>query len=110
MGSIRGDADIRQITGEIGSINAIVGKVIAETQASGHPQLVESLDDSRERLNEALQHGQELASAGVDTADREWRMWTQTLPPIAFGIAREVKELVQLVDRMATSGGADDFS
>lgn len=109
MGTIRGDADIRQITGEIASINAIVGKVIEETQASGQAQLVEHLDDSRQRLNDASQHGQNMASSGVDTGDREWRMWTQTLPPIAFEIAREVKELVQRVDRLAT-GGADDFS
>jgi hypothetical protein len=37
-------------------------------------------------------------------------MWTQTLPPIAFEIARETKELVQRVDQLVLDDGADDFA
>lgn len=72
--------------------------------------MVSRLNECRERLLEANYRGQEIAKAGVDTADRDWRMWTQTLPPIAFEIARETKELVQCVGKLVMPGGADDFS
>ncbi|GJC88403.1 uncharacterized protein ColSpa_01908 [Colletotrichum spaethianum] len=67
----------------------------------------------RDRLLEAsergmdIDRGQDVGASGRN--DREWRMWTQTLPPIAFEIARETKELVQRVDRLAGNGD-DDFS
>ena len=69
-----------------------------------------SLAQSNDRLLESGERGQDMANIGVGTADREWHMWTQTLPPIAFEIARETKELVQRVDRLVTSGRPDDFS
>ncbi|ORY70200.1 uncharacterized protein BCR38DRAFT_481346 [Pseudomassariella vexata] len=111
VASIRGDAPIAEINDEINSIADVVGKVVSETEASGHgDDAVDRLSDCRQRLLEAGEHGQDLASRGLDTGDREWRMWTQTLPPIAFELARETKELVQKIDRIAMSGGADDFS
>jgi hypothetical protein len=46
--------------------------------------------------------------------EMEWRVWTQSLPPIAFEIARETKELVQRVDAIdgghGGEGGERDFS
>jgi hypothetical protein len=109
VGSIRSDASIGQITSEIDSIAAIVGKVVSETEASGNGNMISRLADCRERLLEAGDRGQDMARKGVGTGDREWRMWTQTLPPIAFEIARETKELVQRVDRLVLNNG-DDFS
>lgn len=107
VGVVRGDAHIQQITGEIEAIDAVVGKMIAETHASGNGDLISRLADCKERLLEASDRGRDMANQGVNTDDREWRMWTQTLPPIAFEIAREAKELVQRLDRQ---GGTDDFS
>ncbi|KAH7375686.1 hypothetical protein B0T11DRAFT_11922 [Plectosphaerella cucumerina] len=107
VGSIRGDADINQITAEIRGIVAVVGKVVSEADAAGNGDLTLRLATCRERLIEASHRGEELASSG--TSDRDWRMWTQTLPPIAFEVARETKELVQRVDRLVMNGD-DDFA
>lgn len=107
VGSIRGDADIREITTQISSINAVVGKVIARAQTNGHGRMVVRLGECRERLLEAGDTGRDLAQNGVQPGERDWKMWSQTLPPIAFEIARETKDLVQEVGQLA---GGDDFS
>lgn len=111
VGSIRSDADIQQISDEINSIAGVVGKVVSETEANGNgDEMLGRLADCRQRLIEAGERGQDLAADGKGPGDREWRMWTQILPPIAFEIARETKELVQRIDRLVMSNGADDFS
>ncbi|CCF46718.1 hypothetical protein CH063_03934 [Colletotrichum higginsianum] len=113
VGSIRSDASINQITSEIGGIVQVVDKVISETEASGNGGMIARLVACRDRLLEAgergmdIDRGQDVGASGRN--DREWRMWTQTLPPIAFEIARETKELVQRVDRLVGNGD-DDFS
>ncbi|KAL1882258.1 component of the polarisome [Diaporthe australafricana] len=108
VGLIRGAADISRIEPLIRSIVETVGKVISETDASGNGDMIGRLADSQQRLMEAGERGQELAADGKDERDREWRMWTQTLPPIAFEIARETKELVQRVGQLVST--RDDFS
>jgi hypothetical protein len=116
---IRNDADINQVSEEINTIVEVVGQVIAETTAAAGPsgaQEVKRLASCRERLMEAGKRGLELAgdNNNNDTkSSREWRMWTQTLPPIAFELARETKELVQRVDQLQITGlddGVDDFA
>jgi hypothetical protein len=110
---IRDDANINQITEEINVITDVVGQVTRETETLGPngAELVKRLAACRERLMEAGKRGLDLAAGGSDGQSREWRMWTQTLPPIAFEIARETKELVQRVDRLVLNdAGADDFS
>jgi len=104
---IRGDAGIDQITEDINAIADVVGKVVAETETLGDEgrQLTQRLGVCRERLLEAGDRGVDLAADGKDPGSREWRMWTQTLPPIAFEIARETKEVV-----MRLGSGGDDFS
>lgn len=108
VGSIRGAADINQIDPLIRSIIDTVGRVISETEASGHADMIGRLADSQQRLTEAGSRGQELAADGMGEDDRDWRMWTQMLPPIAFEIARETKELVQRIDQLLAAN--DDFS
>ncbi|KAI2782670.1 hypothetical protein F4815DRAFT_492052 [Daldinia loculata] len=111
VGSIRGDAPIEQISEEITSITDVVGKVVAETEASGNGgDMTDRLAACRQRLLEAGDRGKDLAARGLGHNDRDWRMWTQTLPPIAFEIVRETKELVQQIDRLVMSPTADDFS
>ncbi|KAM0556696.1 hypothetical protein ACHAPJ_005754 [Fusarium lateritium] len=110
VNTIRGDAEMRQITGEIGAINAIVSRIISETQAYGFGEMATQLAHCRARLLESADQGQDMANIGMDTNSHEWRMWVQTLPPIAFGLARESKELVQQVDDLARPGRPDDFS
>lgn len=111
VGSVRSDAPIDQITDEIGQIANVVGKVIVETEASGNGGAsISQLTACLERLQEAGDQGEDLAADGKGPGDPEWRMWTQTLPPIAFEIARESKELIQRVDQLVNSHGGDDFS
>jgi hypothetical protein len=109
---VRGDAGIEQVSEEISVITDVVEQVTAETTrtAPGGPQrgaeMVRRLADCRERLVEAGMRGRELAEGG--SGGKEWKMWTQTLPPIAFEIAREMKELVARVERLGRD--EDDFS
>ncbi|KAK4190472.1 protein SPA2 [Podospora australis] len=111
---IRNDADINQVTEEINTIVDVVGQVVQETESTGSNgvELVRRLSACRDRLMEAGKRGLDLAADGKDSKSREWRMWTQTLPPIAFEIARETKELVQRVDQLVIDDGssADDFA
>ncbi|KAI1870954.1 hypothetical protein JX265_005994 [Neoarthrinium moseri] len=110
VASIRGDAPITQINEEITQIAEIVGKIVLETEGtSSGGDMVGRLNSCQQRLLEAGAHGQDLASRGLGAGDREWRMWTQTLPPIAFEIARETKDLVERIGRMVMNDG-DDFS
>ncbi|KAI1374330.1 hypothetical protein F4677DRAFT_176564 [Hypoxylon crocopeplum] len=111
VGSIRGDAPIQQINEEITSIADVVGKVVGQTEAYGNGgDMTDRLSTCRQRLLEAGDQGKDLAARGLGESDREWRMWTQTLPPIAFEIVRETKELVQRIDRLVMSPTAEDFS
>ncbi|KAI5865692.1 hypothetical protein GGS23DRAFT_350738 [Durotheca rogersii] len=111
VSSIRSDAPIQQINEQITSIADIVERVVEETESCGNPGgMVERLSSCRERILEAGDQGKDLSARGLGESDREWRMWTQTLPPIAFEIVREVKELVKRVDRLVMSPTADDFS
>lgn len=110
VAAIRSEEGIERLMDEINRVATVVDKIVAETERSGNGNLVQGLQDSRERLLEAGDHGRELANVGPGPGTREWRMWMQTLPPIAFGIARDSKELVQQVDRLVLPNGADDFS
>ncbi|KAK4091982.1 hypothetical protein Purlil1_3821 [Purpureocillium lilacinum] len=104
--SVRNDSDVGQINNQVDSIAVIVGKVISETNKNGYRGHAAQLNDCRDRLLEAMERGRDLASSGVDRDGRDWRMWAQTLPPIAFELARETKELVQSIG--SVSGREDD--
>jgi hypothetical protein len=73
------------------------GNAELRNQAKG---IVKKLGDCRAKAKEAEEKGRKIADMGDDDArgEMEWRMWTQSLPPLAFEIAREIKELVRRVD------------
>jgi hypothetical protein len=84
------------------------GNVELRTQADG---IVKKLSGCRTKLIEAAGKGRKIADMGDENDSRsemEWRMWTQSLPPIAFEIARETKELVQRVDAIDGANRGDD--
>ncbi|CAJ2500721.1 Uu.00g035740.m01.CDS01 [Anthostomella pinea] len=111
VGSIRGNAPIQEINDQIDSIAEVVGTVVSVTVSSGNDgEMLDRLTSCRQRLLEAGDHGNNLADRGLGDTDREWRMWTQTLPPIAFEIARVTKELVQHIDRVGISPGEEDLT
>lgn len=78
----------------------------APLRAVGDP-IVKKLALCREKLVTAEMRGKEIADMEDEgRSEMEWRVWTQGLPPIAFEIARETKELVQRVDSI--DAGRDD--
>jgi hypothetical protein len=124
VSSIRSEAGITAITTELSAIASVVGNVVTSTEtamsSTGNAELrtqakgiVKRLGECRTKLVGAADKGRKIADMGDDDAGRgemEWRMWTQSLPPIAFEIARETKELVQRVDVIdgAARGERDD--
>jgi hypothetical protein len=103
------------VHGHIDSMAQIVGNIVKETQRvidkTGNSQLrdqagpvVRTLSGCRARLLAADDDGKSVQS------QEEWKEHINTLPPIAFEIARETKELVQRVDRVGEAGqDSDDF-
>lgn len=123
--SIRSEAGFTAISNEIAAIADVVGTVVTSTQTAmsstgngalrsqGGP-VVERLANIRQRLIQAGEAGRAIADEERhdDEAERAWRSWTSSLPPIAFEIARETKELVTKVDIIDGDRGRrdDDFS
>lgn len=108
---VRRDSPMQEIDAQINAVGEVVNNILYETES------IERIDDiqdrlsaCRQRLFEAGDQGKDLASRGLKAGDREWRMWTQTLPPIAFELARETKELMQRIDRLSEGAAAEDFS
>ncbi|PQE29965.1 hypothetical protein CJF32_00000630 [Rutstroemia sp. NJR-2017a WRK4] len=124
VASIRSEGGINAISNGIDSIANVVGDVVAATEdvmssntalRSQSQPVLEKLSACRERILDAGDRGRMIANQGRDDeeGDAEWRAWNQSLPPIAFEIARETKELVLRVDVLdgeGAGGGDDDFS
>ncbi|EHL02204.1 putative protein SPA2 [Glarea lozoyensis 74030] len=126
--SIRSDAGIKVISGQIKAIAENVGNVVSSTEeamsSTGNGPLrsqsepvLKKLSSCRERLLQAGETGQSIANAGRDDeeGERAWRAWNQSLPPLAFEIARETKELVLRVDvidgeQQGRPDGTEDYS
>lgn len=62
--------------------------------------VIKNLITARERLIEAGVIGCQIIDEAKDDAENEraWKAWNQSLPPIAFGMARDMKELLLRVD------------
>jgi G protein-coupled receptor kinase-interacting protein 1 len=116
VASIRAEDDISTIRGHISAISTVVGNVVNSTDNSmnkpdANPALrecaspiIQTLAKCRDRLSKA-------GTDGVNITDsNNLREVTSKLPPIAFEIARETKELVQQIDQIEFDGGdGDDF-
>ncbi|TVY32244.1 Protein SPA2 [Lachnellula subtilissima] len=124
VSSIRSEAGIGDIATQIAAIADNVGKVVSSTETAmsstgnamlrsqGEP-ILRKLSNCRQRILDAGELGRDIADEGRDDeeGDQAWRAWNQSLPPIAFEIARETKELVLKVDTIDGGGrGDDDFS
>ena len=121
-------SDVDQFTDAIASIAQVVDKVVSEmeSEATGIPDaddMVTRLSSCRDRLLEAGDSGQNIEAFRdrAQTEDEErkanaqWRMWIQTLPPIAFKIVHQMDELIAVLGSPSGGGasgrpGADDFS
>ncbi|KAE8451088.1 hypothetical protein EG329_004760 [Mollisiaceae sp. DMI_Dod_QoI] len=125
VSSIRSEAGITAIETQINAIANVIGTVVQSTETAmastsalrnQSEPIVRKLATLRTRILEAGQTGRAIANEGRDDdeGDRQWRSWNQSLPPIAFEIARETKELVLRVDILDGDQGRgaadDDFS
>jgi hypothetical protein len=125
VSSIRSEGGITAIETQINAIADVIGTVVQSTETAmsstaalrnQSEPIVKKLSTLRQRLLEAGQAGRAIADEGRedDEGDRQWRAWNQSLPPIAFEIARETKELVLRVDILDgdqnQSPRDDDFS
>ncbi|KAH8813147.1 hypothetical protein F5884DRAFT_672598 [Xylogone sp. PMI_703] len=126
VSSIRSESNISVIASQITSIADVVQSVVSSTEeamasansgelrSQGDPVL-KRLIACRAQLLEAKEIGHNIAEEGIedDEGASAWGEWKKTLPPIAFEIARETKELVlkvDVVDGETGRGGDDDFS
>jgi len=123
VSSIRSESGITAITNQINSITTVVGEIVSSTEtamtsngslrAQAQP-ILKKLSNCRQRLVDAGAKGRSIADEerDDDEGERTWRQWNQSLPPIAFEIARETKELVLRIDIIdgAVPGGEEDFS
>jgi CO dehydrogenase nickel-insertion accessory protein CooC1 len=116
VASIRSAEHISTIRKHIDAISVVVDNVVSSTdlameQSELGPSIrkrlgpvIENLADSSNRLSLIATEGE-----GIESPD-ELRELTSKLPPIAFEIARETKELVQRIDQLEVDdGNAEDF-
>lgn len=115
IGSVRADADLPHIRTHILSIANVVGQVISETEDTmlTSPSLrgrvepvVRNLTLCKSKLISADAEGEDLRSKG------RVRELMSRLPPLAFEIARQTKELVQRVENADHEQGLgqEDYS
>lgn len=116
VSAIRSEASLPTLSTQITAIATVVSKITlstnktmqetknAELRTQATPVL-KRLEEGRERLLRAGEAGEEAGEEGL-------RTWAGGLPPIAFEIARETKELVQRVDGVdvGEGEGEEDFS
>ena len=111
--SVRVDDDPEVVHDRIGRISQIVGHVIKETQRvmdmtentllqNIAGPAIRVLGACKSKLATADDKGKDIQEHGA------WKEFTNTLPPLAFEIARETKELVQGVDRVLEDGRDDE--
>lgn len=114
VGSIRAEETPPTIKDHIDDIAGIVGKVVSET----HQSLTNSGDHAlRDQVNPSVDTLADCRSRLVDASveiDRindatAWKEFTKMLPPLAFKIARETKELVQRLDRIGLGDDDEEF-
>jgi G protein-coupled receptor kinase-interacting protein 1 C term len=115
VGSVRAEADLDQIRTHISTIANVVGEVISATENSlpglasllGRVEpVIHNLANCNSRLMSASAESERLGDKG------RVRSFMSKLPPLAFEIARETKELVQRVDTAEQGPGQreEDYS
>lgn len=101
VGSIRGGAELGQIRTHISTIAKVVGDVVNSTEDAlpapsslrGQVEpIVRNLAKGRSRMMNASAESEGL------TDKAKVKDFMSRLPPLAFEIARETKELVQMID------------
>lgn len=105
VGSVRADDNPAAIKEYLNDISTIVGKVVGETQHASNrtdnsvlreraDPLIRSLAACRAQLVDANMEGKAIRDPIA------WKDFTKKLPPLAFDVARPMKELVQRLDQI----------
>ena len=114
VSSIRAEDNPAIVKDHLADIASIINKVVAETQhitsETGSNMLrdrtepiVLTLAGCRVKLLDASVEGDSIRDATT------WKDFTKKLPPLAFEVARETKELVQRLDQIADESNGNDF-
>jgi len=119
VSSIRAEESLPSIRSHISEIASVVGGVVSATESSiQEPNFISETLKAKVETSVTTLAGckAKLLSASADSesldptsAKGAIKMFTQKLPPLAFEIARETKELVQKVE-MIEAGEEDDFA
>ncbi|KAJ6171816.1 Spa2 homology (SHD) of GIT [Penicillium chermesinum] len=112
--AIRSEQGLHNVETHVSAISDVVGRVVSATEGLIHDRshdvalretsepYVHVLDECRGRLMNTVAEGHHAASPEA------LREVTNQLPPIAFELARQNKELVQRLESLSL-GGDDDF-
>jgi hypothetical protein len=115
VASIRSEQGMNIVQTHISTISGVVANVVTSTENLIHERsgdialreksepIIQSLDECRGRLMNTAAEGHNI------TAPEQLREVTNQLPPIAFEIARQTKELVQRLEGLAQGDDEDDF-
>ena len=115
VASIRSEQGMNIVQTHISTISGVVANVVTSTENLIHERsgdialreksepIIQSLDECRGRLMNTAAAGQDV------TTPEQLREVTNQLPPIAFEIARQTKELVQRLETLAQGDDEDDF-
>ncbi|KAJ5751787.1 Spa2 homology (SHD) of GIT [Penicillium odoratum] len=114
VASIRAEQELSSVEIHVSAIGDVVTNVVSATENLIHDRsgdialreqsepAIKSLDECRGRLMNTVAEGHNA------TTPEQVREVTNQLPPLAFEIARQTKELVQRLDSL-THGDDDDF-
>lgn len=111
--SIRSSKDAATVKAEMHDMVSIFANVVDETQHTAGSTadralldqinpMVQTFAGLNRRLLDCSAEGESIHDAA------RWKEFTKRIPPMAFEVARETKELVSRLDAFAT-GADDDF-
>lgn len=111
--SIRSNKDVSTVKADMHEMISIFATVVDETQhtsgSSADQALLGQIRPMEQtfaglnrRLLDSIAEGESIHDAG------RWKEFTKRIPPMAFEVARETKELVSRLDALAL-GAEDDF-
>jgi chemotaxis regulatin CheY-phosphate phosphatase CheZ len=116
VASIRAEDNLQSVQTHVAAISDVVANVVSATEhlmrersedislRQASEPVIAALDQCRGRLAATASEGEDAASP------EQLRELTNKLPPIAFEIARQTKDLVQrLENTMAAADEEDDF-
>jgi hypothetical protein len=113
VSQIRSEAGMTALTTSLRTISdtTLSMATAADDAGDGHAALraavaavTQRLRDGAAAVSAAAEEGRRIADESADDdakSEMKWRVWTQSLPGRAFEVAREVRELVAVVEGVA---------